>query len=116
MEMKNALLQGLPALGLQLPDTAAQRLCDFGNAVIEQNKVMNLTAITEPVQVVKLHLLDSLTLLTLAELEGKRVIDVGCGAGFPGVPILFHSESVTINEQCLSCNRSSSKYIRQPLC
>ena len=87
MEMKNALLQGLPALGLQLPDTAAQRLCDFGNAVIEQNKVMNLTAITEPVQVVKLHLLDSLTLLTLAELEGKRVIDVGCGAGFPGVPL-----------------------------
>jgi 16S rRNA (guanine527-N7)-methyltransferase len=47
---------------------------------------MNLTAITEPTQVAKLHLLDSLSLLTLQELSGKRMIDVGCGAGFPGVP------------------------------
>ena len=54
---------------------------------MEQNKVMNLTAITEPDQVAKLHLLDSLSLLTLEDLTGKRMIDVGCGAGFPGVPV-----------------------------
>jgi 16S rRNA (guanine527-N7)-methyltransferase len=48
---------------------------------------MNLTAITEPVAVAKLHLLDSLSLLTLEDLSGKKVIDVGCGAGFPGVPV-----------------------------
>lgn len=87
MEMKDALVEGLPNLGLQLPEQAVQRLCAFGNAVIEQNKVMNLTAITEPVQVARLHLLDSLSLLTLEDLKGKRVIDVGCGAGFPGVPL-----------------------------
>jgi 16S rRNA (guanine527-N7)-methyltransferase len=87
MEMKNALCEGLPKLGLQLPEQTAQQLCDFGNAVIEQNKVMNLTAITEPSQVARLHLLDSLSLLTLEKLEGKKVIDVGCGAGFPGVPL-----------------------------
>jgi 16S rRNA (guanine527-N7)-methyltransferase len=54
---------------------------------VEQNKVMNLTAITEPVQVARLHLLDSLSVLTALPLAGKRVIDVGCGAGFPGVPL-----------------------------
>lgn len=85
--MKNALLEGLPRLGLQLSEETQNTLCAFGSAVIEQNKVMNLTAITEPAQVAKLHLLDSLTVLTLADLKGKKVIDVGCGAGFPGVPL-----------------------------
>ena len=47
---------------------------------------MNLTAITEPSQVANLHLLDSLTVLLCQDLSGKTVIDVGCGAGFPGVP------------------------------
>ena len=86
-EMLNALNEGLPRLGLELSEERRQKLCDFGNAVIEQNKVMNLTAITEPAQVAKLHLLDSLTVLTLQDLKNKTVIDVGCGAGFPGVPL-----------------------------
>lgn len=85
--MKNTLSEGLPLLGLALPDAVQNILCAFGEAVIEQNKVMNLTAITEPEAVAKLHLLDSLSLLTLEDLKGKRVIDVGCGAGFPGVPV-----------------------------
>lgn len=87
MEMKNALQAGLPALGLALSEETQDTLCAFGKEVIEQNKVMNLTAITEPAQVARLHLLDSLTLLTVLPLEGKRIIDVGCGAGFPGVPV-----------------------------
>lgn len=87
MAMLTALKQGLPHLGLELSDETQQKLCAFGEAVVEQNKVMNLTAITEPTQVAKLHLLDSLSLLTLEDLRGKRVIDVGCGAGFPGVPV-----------------------------
>ena len=85
--MKKTLTEGLPKLGLPLSDETASRLCAFGEAVVEQNKVMNLTAITEPEQVAKLHLLDSLSLLTLEDLKGKRMIDVGCGAGFPGVPV-----------------------------
>ena len=87
MDMQKTLAEGLPRLGLELPEERQQQLCDFGHAVIEQNKVMNLTAITEPAQVAKLHLLDSLTLLTLKDLRGKKVVDVGCGAGFPGVPL-----------------------------
>jgi len=85
--MKQTLAGGLPALGLALSEQTQNTLCAFGQAVVEQNKVMNLTAITEPEQVAKLHLLDSLSLLTLEDLSGKKVIDVGCGAGFPGVPV-----------------------------
>ena len=85
--MHRTLLAGLPELGLELPQGASERLCDFGCAVVEQNKVMNLTAITEPEQVARLHLLDCLTVLKCADLAGKRLIDVGCGAGFPGVPL-----------------------------
>ena len=85
--MKQTLCQGLPRLGLDLPEQIQQKLCDFGYAVIRQNEVMNLTAITEPSQVAKLHLLDSISLLAVQALSGKRLIDVGCGAGFPGVPV-----------------------------
>ena len=85
--MLNTLKNGLPALGLSLEEATCQQLCAFGEAVVEQNKVMNLTAITEPDQVAKLHLLDSLTLLAVQDLAGKKMIDVGCGAGFPGVPV-----------------------------
>ena len=87
MEMEQALREGLPGLDLALSEQTQKTLCDFGRAVVEQNKVMNLTAITEPAQVAKLHLLDSLTVLAVQDLTGKKVIDVGCGAGFPGVPL-----------------------------
>ena len=85
--MKKTLLEGLPRLGLDLSEETANTLCAFGEAVVEQNKVMNLTAITEPDQVAKLHLLDSLSILAVKDLKGKRMVDVGCGAGFPGVPV-----------------------------
>ena len=86
-QMLNALVAGLPQLGLELDSATAEKLCAFGAAVVEQNKVMNLTAITEPETVANLHLLDSLTVGKALPLEGKKVIDVGCGAGFPGVPL-----------------------------
>ena len=85
--MYETLTTGLPGLGLNLSEDTARRLCNFGAAVVKQNEVMNLTAITEPDQVAKLHLLDSLSVLKTADLKGKRLIDVGCGAGFPGVPV-----------------------------
>ncbi len=85
--MLDTLVEGLPALGLDLDRATCERLCAFGQAVVEQNRVMNLTAITQPDQVAKLHLLDSLTVLCAADLAGKSLIDVGCGAGFPGVPV-----------------------------
>ena len=86
-KMRKTLSQGLAPMGLTLTDEVQDTLCAFGCAVVKQNEVMNLTAITEPDRVAQLHLLDSLSLLTVAELNGKTLIDVGCGAGFPGVPV-----------------------------
>ena len=85
--MKKTLDAGLPMLGLELPEQTRQTLCDFGRAMVKQNEVMNLTGITEDTAVAKLHLLDSLTVLCCAQMDGKALIDVGCGAGFPGVPL-----------------------------
>ena len=62
-------------------------LCAFGRALLEKNQVMNLTAITEPADVARLHLLDCACLLTAADFRGKQVVDVGTGAGFPGMPL-----------------------------
>ena len=86
-EMRLTLDQGLPLLGLEVDEAVRDKLCAFGTAMVKQNEVMNLTAITAPDQVAKLHLLDSLTVLCCADLKGKQVVDVGCGAGFPGMPL-----------------------------
>ena len=85
--MYETLQGGLSPLELSLPENTQKILCAFGEAMVKQNEVMNLTAITEPTAVAKLHLLDSLTVLKCTELSGKTLIDVGCGAGFPGVPL-----------------------------
>ena len=85
--MKQTLIEGLPTLGLSLSAEQIDRLCRFGALVLAQNQVMNLTAITEPGAVAQLHFLDSLALLRDENLAGKTLIDIGCGAGFPGVPL-----------------------------
>lgn len=95
-KMKETLLAGLPALKLDLTESQADTLCAFGQAVVKQNEVMNLTAITEDSQVAKLHLLDSLTVLSALDLKGKKLIDVGCGAGFPGVPLAIASPETEV--------------------
>ena len=89
--MKQTLLAGLPQLGLELDDATQDTLCAFGAAMVKQNEVMNLTGITDDKGVANLHLLDSLTVMASADLAGKTLIDVGCGAGFPGVPLAIAS-------------------------
>jgi 16S rRNA (guanine527-N7)-methyltransferase len=70
---------------LHLPTEAAPRLALYGKKLLEQNQVMNLTAITQPEQVARLHMLDCAAVAAQVELAGKRVLDVGTGAGFPGM-------------------------------
>ena len=89
--MKQTLTAGLPQLGLTLPEEKIDTLCAFGRAMVKQNEVMNLTGITDDKGVANLHLLDSLTVMACADLSGKKLIDVGCGAGFPGVPLAIAS-------------------------
>ena len=83
--MRETLARGLPALGLD--SALGEKLAVFGELLLQKNRVMNLTAITEPRDVAVLHLLDSLSLLGAADFSGKSLIDVGTGAGFPGLPI-----------------------------
>lgn len=92
--MEEILRQGLTALGL--PDDSAPALVRYGDALIETNRVMNLTAITEPGEVARLHFLDSAALLTLADFHGKSVVDVGTGAGFPGLPLRILEPSIRL--------------------
>ena len=83
--MRETLERGLPEMGMGME--LIPRLAGFAEMVLERNQVMNLTTITEPKDVAALHLLDSLALVKLAGLEKGSLVDVGCGAGFPGVPV-----------------------------
>ena len=83
--MEQLLHDGLAALGL--PQDGIPALKRFGEMLVEKNKVMNLTAITEPADVATLHFLDSVAMLKEIDLSGKTVVDVGTGAGFPGMPL-----------------------------
>lgn len=90
-----ALLQaGLAQLGLS-PDTAPQ-LERYGQLLAEKNQVMNLTAITDPVEVAQKHMLDCAALLGAARFQGKSVIDVGSGAGFPGLVLKLCEGSIDL--------------------
>ena len=94
--MKETLTAGLPGLNLQLSEDRIDTLVAFGRAMVKQNEVMNLTGITDDKGVANLHLLDSLTVLSTADLSGKTLIDVGCGAGFPGVPLAIAAPDAKI--------------------
>lgn len=85
MTPESLLREGLSGWGLAAD--AAPRLLEFSDRLLEKNRVMNLTAITDPVDVVTLHLLDCAALLRMEDFCGKRVVDVGTGAGFPGMPL-----------------------------
>ena len=81
---------------LPLSEGQIETFCRFGEALLEQNKVMNLTAITEQGAVARLHFVDCMALLPLADLRSRTVIDVGCGAGFPGVPLKIAEPSIRL--------------------
>lgn len=83
--MEQLLQDGLTALGL--PADGIPALIRYADLLVEKNKVMNLTAITEPADIARLHFLDSAALLTIADFKEKTLADVGTGAGFPGVPL-----------------------------
>ena len=83
--MTEQLKEGLAQLGLTPPEGAVAQMVRYAGLLLEQNKVMNLTAIKEPAQVAALHFLDSAALLGCADLRGKSLVDVGTGAGFPGM-------------------------------
>jgi len=96
MTMEQILTEGFPMLGLQLQDGAPENYRKFYEYMVEKNKVMNLTGITEEAESARLHFLDCAALLAAEDFRGKRVIDVGTGAGFPGVPLKIAEPSIDI--------------------
>ena len=84
------LLADAEKLGISLSDDALAKFDLLAHLMIEQNKTMNLTAITDPDGIAVKHFADSISALTAADFEsGARVLDVGTGAGFPGLPLLI---------------------------
>lgn len=79
------LIAGAARLGVPLDEATAQRLSRVLDELLKWNRAYNLTAITQPREMLTHHLLDSLSVQRF--LAGRRVIDVGTGAGFPGLPL-----------------------------
>lgn len=83
--MEELLTSGLRQLGLDPAPEQAEQLAEYAARLLEKNKVMNLTAITEPRDVATLHFLDCAALLAYPGFRGQTLLDVGTGAGFPGL-------------------------------
>jgi len=107
--MESILREGLAALGL--PPDAVPDLLRYAGLLAEKNKVMNLTAITDPAETARLHFLDSAALLALEDFCGKTVVDVGTGAGFPGLPLRLIEPSIRLT--LLDAQRKRVDFLRE---
>lgn len=94
--IRTILKEGADALGIKLTDAAIESFCRYYELLEEKNRVMNLTAITGETDIARLHFLDSLALMTFVCFEGKTLIDIGSGAGFPGIPIKIAESALNL--------------------
>ncbi|TXG76296.1 MAG: 16S rRNA (guanine(527)-N(7))-methyltransferase RsmG [Rhodocyclaceae bacterium] len=85
MTMESELARGIAALGVDLPEEAADRLLAFATLLAKWNRVYNLTALRDESQMLTHHLLDSLAVLP--HLNAMRLADIGSGGGLPGIPL-----------------------------
>lgn len=93
--MINLLKDGALKLNITLDDKKLSQFMTFMDMLLETNKSLNLTAITEPSEVITKHFLDSITACDLIP-KGASVIDVGCGAGFPGIPVKIARADISL--------------------
>lgn len=104
-QLDNALREGISAQGLQVEDPQRAALLQYIGLLQRWNKAYNLTSIKDPVQMLSYHLLDSLSIGPY--LQGRSFIDVGTGAGLPGIPL-----AVTHPDKTFSLLDSNGKKIR----
>lgn len=95
LQAKAAVRGMLAELGAELSDCAEQRFDDYCGFLLQENEKYNLTAITEPSAVWQKHFLDSMLGATLIK-QGATVCDIGCGAGFPSVPLKILRDDIRI--------------------
>ncbi len=109
--MKALLETALAENQLVLNEEAVNRLLHYLDMIVKWNKVFNLTSITEPREMVYLHIIDSL--LTAPFLSGKRFLDVGSGAGLPGIPLaILHPEHEWV---LLDKNNKKTRFMTQAI-
>ena len=96
--MKELLYNSALETGINLTDIQLEKFQIYYNLLIETNKVMNLTSITEEKDVVLKHFIDSLAIKNYIDISNGRVIDIGTGAGFPGIPlaIIYNDTQFTL--------------------
>ena len=88
--LKDLLREKAEMFHVKLDETALDRFDIYGKLLVEWNEKINLTAITDPEGVTIKHFLDSITIFSYVDIpEGAKVIDVGTGAGFPGLAMLI---------------------------
>ncbi len=85
--MDNLLKDGLDELNISLSQDQEDKIFKFYNMLIEKNKVMNLTRITDRQDFITKHVLDSLLIAKVKDVTGSKILDIGTGAGFPGIPV-----------------------------
>jgi 16S rRNA (guanine527-N7)-methyltransferase len=109
--MKTLLLKALQQNQLVVTPEATDKLIHYLELMKSWNKVFNLTSITEPAEMVYLHIIDSL--LTAPFLQGKRFLDVGSGAGLPGIPLaILHPEHQWV---LLDKNNKKTRFMTQAI-
>lgn len=84
-DLRPLLLAGIGTLGLRLPDESLDKLLQYVDLLVTWNGAYNLSGITDPTEILHRHIEDSLSILTA--LHGTRVLDIGTGAGLPGLPL-----------------------------
>lgn len=107
--VEELLSEGLAALGMPADEIRRERLLHFLRLLGKWNRVYNLTSIAAPEDRVRLHLLDSLALLP--HLQGERVLDVGTGAGLPGIPLAIYAP--TRHFTLLDSNSKKTRFVQQ---
>jgi|TARA_B110000967_G_C18888523_1_gene565673 16S rRNA (guanine527-N7)-methyltransferase len=103
---------GMQEMGVEYSSEQRDKLLAYLQLLITWNRAYNLTAIRDPGQMIKLHLLDSLTLLP--HLVGKRLIDVGTGAGLPGIPLAIMCPNLDFT--LLDSNGKKTRFLFQARC
>jgi len=94
MSLQEKLAEGIVQLGLSIDAATQQKLLDYLALLEKWNKVHNLTAVRDPSEMVTLHLLDSLTVLP--HIKQGRLLDVGSGAGFPGIVLALTRPDLSV--------------------
>lgn len=109
--LHDQLEQGIEALGLNIPSATVHRLLQYLELIQKWNRVYNLTAVKDPGQMLSHHILDSLSIIPY--VKGESILDIGSGAGLPGIPLslVFPERHIVM----LDGNAKKTRFIQQAI-